>query len=209
MKQQNSTTNKTKAAIVFLIVMIIVLLSNFYRLQNSKKATEDINTIFNDRLVVTDYIFQYANDLHSIKAIAIQNDLNETQKKVAIATLLNHIHAIDKLYLKTSLTSKEKNFFVSFLASCTTIEINSQNFNWPQVTQSSNQAIKTLKLLSKIQINEGKIKLDHSNSIHRDNTTWGELQTALLVVLGAAALYLLIVKRKKIKVKIPESPSMN
>lgn len=209
MKQQNSTTNKTKAAIVFLIVMIIILLSNFYRLQNSKRATEDINTIFNDRLVVTDYIFQYANDLHSIKAIAIQDNLSESQKKEAIATLLNHIHTIDKLYLKTALTPKEKNFFVSFLASCTTIEINSQNFNWPQVTKSSDQAIKTLKLLSQIQINEGKIKLDHSNSIHRDNTTWGELQTALLVVLGAAALYLLIVKRKKIKVKIPESPSMN
>ncbi|AOW09925.1 MCP four helix bundle domain-containing protein [Flavobacterium gilvum] len=209
MKQQNSTTNKTKAAIVFLIVMIIILLSNFYRLQNSKKANEDINTLFNDRLIVTDYIFQYANDLHNIKALAIQNSLNDAQKKAAIATLVNHIHTIDKLYLKTSLTPKEKNFFVSFLASSTTIEINSKNFNWPQVTQSSDQAIKTLKLLSRIQINEGKIKLDHSNSIHRENTTWGELQTALLVVLGAAALYLLIAKRKKIKVKIPESPSMN
>ena len=119
------------------------------------------------------------------------------------------MYKIDKLYLNTFLTPKEKTSFVSFLASCSSIEAQSQNNNWSQVTQSSEQAIKTLKLLSQIQINEAKTKLDSSNSIHRENTTWGELQIALLVVLGGTALYLLIVKKTKIKVKIPDSPSMN
>lgn len=209
MKDQKKSSNKTKAALVLLIVMIIILLSNFYRLQNSKKANENMNEIFNDRLVVANYIFQYANDLHSIKAKVLQTGLDDIQKKAEITAFVKHIHSIDKLYLETVLTPKEKTSFVSFLASCSTIELQSQNSNWIQVTQSSDQALKTLKLLSQIQINEGKAKLANSNAIHMENTTWGELQIALLIVLGGVALYLLIVKQKKIKIKIPESPSMN
>jgi hypothetical protein len=209
MKDQIKYNNKTKAALVLLIVMIIILISNFNRLQNSKKANENINAIYNDRLVVAHYIFQYDNELHSIKAKALQIELNDLQKKTTIETAIQNIHKIDKLYLQTVLTSKEKTSFVSFLASCSAIEVQSQNNNWSQVIQSSDQALKILKLLSQIQMNEAKAKLESSNSIHRENTTWGELQIALLVILGGFALYLLIVKPKKIKVKIPDSPSMN
>lgn len=209
MKDQKKSSNKTKAALVLLIVMVIILISNFIRLQNSQKANENINAIYNDRLVVAHYIFQYDNELYSIKEKALETELSKSQKKAAIETALRRIHKIDKLYLNTFLTPKEKTFFVSFLASCSAIEVQSQNNNWSQVIQSSNQALKTLKLLSQIQINEAKANLESSNSIHRENTTWGQLQIALLVILGGVALYLLIAKPKKIKVKIPESPSMN
>lgn len=209
MKDQKKYSNKTKAAFVLLIVMVIILISNFNRLQNSKKTNENINAIYNDRLMVAHYIFQYDNELHCIKAKASQNELNDQQKKAYITTTLQNVHKIDKLYLDTFLTPKEKKSFVSFLASCSAIEIQSQNNNWAQVTQSSDQALKTLKLLSQIQINEAKSKLESSNSMHRENITWGELQIALLVVLGGFALYLLIAKKNKIKIKIPESPNMN
>jgi len=209
MKDQKKANNKTKAALVLLIVMVIILISNFYRLQNSKKANENINAVYNDRLVVAHYIFQYANDLHSIKAKALEKELNDTQKKAGIAALVQHIHAIDKLYLGTVLTQNEKSSYGAFLASCSAVEAQSQNNNWLRVTYSSDQALKTLNQLSQIQINEGKSRLENSNSIHRENTTLGELQIALLIVLGGFALYLLIIKGKKIKIKIPESPSMN
>ncbi|HKO77385.1 MAG TPA: MCP four helix bundle domain-containing protein [Flavobacterium sp.] len=209
MKDLKRFSNKTKAAFVLLIVMVIILLSNFNTLRNSKKANENINAIHNDRLVVARYIFQYANELHFIKAKTLQAELNDNQKKDGIASAMQHIHNIDKLYLETVLTPKEKKSFVSFLASCTAIEIQSQNNNWSQVTQSSNQALQTLELLSQIQINESKSKLASSNEMHSGNMTLGELQIALLVVLGGFAIYLLIVKKNKIKVKIPESPSMN
>lgn len=209
MKDQKKSSNKTKAAIVLLIVMVIILISNFNRLQNSKKTNKDINDIYNDRLVVAHYIFQYANDLHSIKAKALQSELNDRQKNAVIAASMQHIHSIDKLYLATVLTPKEKTSYVSFLSSCSAIEAQSQNNNWPRVILSCDQGLRILKLLSQIQINEGKAKLANSNSIHRENITWGELQIALMVVLGGFALYLIIIKRKKIKVKIPEPPSMN
>ena len=209
MKDLKSYSNKTKAAFVLLIVMVIILLNNFNTLHNSKKTNEDINAIYNDRLVVEQYIFQYANELHSIKANAIHGQLNDSQKKEVILIALNNIQNIDKIYLKTVLTPNERQFFNSFLSSCSSINEQVQNKNWSRVTLSSNQALQTLGKLSQLQITEGKVKLDHSNAIHYGNNSLGELEIALLVILCGITTYLLLTKKPKIKVKIPEGPSMN
>jgi hypothetical protein len=209
MKSLKKYSNKTKAAFILLIVMLIILLSNFNTLQNSKKTNENINAIYNDRLVVAHYIFQYANELHFIKSNAIQVELNDAKKKEAITTAIQNILNIDKLYLKTVLTPNEKKAFAAFLASCSAINKQSENKNWSQVIHSSNQALKTIALLSQIQIEEGKSKLSHSNSLHNGNNTLGELQIALLVILGGISIYLLMIKKKKINIKIPQAPSMN
>jgi hypothetical protein len=209
MKDLKNYSNKTKAAFVLLIVMAIILLNNFNTLHNSKTTNENINAIFNDRLVVEQYIFQYANELHSIKAFAINPQLNDTQKKEAILIALNNIQNIDKFYLKTVLTLKEKQFFKSFVSFCATIGRQNQDKNWDQMANSSNQALQTVEKLSQLQIREGKAKLDNSNAIHHGNNSLGELQIALLVILCGITTYLLMAKKTKIKVKIPEAPSMN
>jgi hypothetical protein len=209
MKDLKKYSNKTKAAFVLLIVMLIIILSNFNTLQNSKKTNENINAIYNDRLVVARYIYQYANELHFIKANAVQTKLNDTKKGDAITTALKNIQNIDQLYSKTVLTPKEKTSFSAFLVSCSVITKQSKNNNWSQVEYSSNQALETLELLSQIQIEEGRSKLSNSNALHKGNSTFGELQIALLVILGGFALYLLMAKKKKINIKIPEPPSMN
>ncbi len=209
MKDLKKYSNKTKAAFVLLIVMLIILLSNFNTLQNSKKTNENINAIHKDRLVVARYIFQYANALHFIKASTLETKLDDIQKKEKIRTVLQRIQNIDRLYLETVLTPKEKISFTAFQASCWAIGKQSQNNNWLQVRQTSNQALQTLELLSQIQIEEGQSKLAQSNALHKGNTLLGELQIGLLVILGGCALYLLMVKKNKINIKIPESPSMN
>lgn len=209
MKDQKKYSNKTKAAFVLLIVMLIILLSNFNTLQNSKKTNDNINAIYNDRLVVAHYIFQYTNELHLIKTEATQTKLDDTPKKDAIRIALKKIQKIDKLYLETVLTPKERTSFVAFLASCSAIHKQSQNENWSQVAHSSNLALQTLELLSQIQIEEGKSKLSSSNALHNGNNTLGELQIALLVILGGFALYFLMAKKSKINIKIPQSPSIN
>ena len=209
MKDLKKYSNKTKAAFVLLIVMLIILLSNFNTLQNSKKTNENINALHKDRLVVARYIFQNANALHSIKANTLETQLDDGQKKEKIMAGIQSILSLDPLYLKTVLTPKEKTSFRAFQASCLTIVRESQNKNWRQVRQSSDQALQSLELLSQIQIEEGQSKLAQSNALHNGNTLLGELQIALLVVLGGCALYLLIIKKKKIFVKVPESPSLN
>ena len=209
MKNLKKYSNKTKAAFILLIVMLIIILNNFNTLQNSKKVNENINAIYKDRLVVAHYIFQYSKELHFIKAEAEKLNLNDTIKTAEITGTLKIIHSIDDLYSKTVLTPTERIFFQNFLTSCEAINKQTQNKNWTQIANSNKKALKTLEQLSEIQITEGKVKLASANTMYNDNNSIGQLEIALLIILGGITFYLLIVKKPERTIKIPESPSMN
>lgn len=209
MKDLKRYSNKTKAAFILLIVMLIILLGNFNTLQNSRKVNENINAIYKDRLVVAHYIFQYSKQLHFIKAEAEKLDLSDNIKKDEIAHTLTIIHNIDDLYAKTVLTDKEKQYFDTFLSSCKEINNQVEMKNWGKIADSSAEALKTLESLSQIQIEEGKSKLAAANAMYNKNNSLGQLQIALLIILGGITFYLLIVKKIKRTIKIPEPPSMN
>jgi len=209
MKDLKKYSNKTKAAFILLIVMLIILLGNFNTLLNSKNVNENINAIYNDRLVVAHYIFQYSKELHFIKAEAEKLDLSDNIKKDEIIHTLDIIHNIDDLYAKTVLTNKEKQYFDVFLSSCKEINKQVENKNWNKIAVSSTNALKTLESLSQIQIEEGKAKLASANAMYSKNNSLGQLQIALLIILGGITFYLLIVKKIKRNIKIPEPPSMN
>lgn len=209
MKDLKKYSNKTKAAFILLIVMLIILLGNFNTLQNSKNVNKNINEIFNDRLVVAHYIFQYSKELHFIKAEAEKLDLSDNIKKDEIIHTLSIIHNIDDLYAKTVLTDKEKQYFDAFLSSCKEINKQVENKSWDKIAVSSAEALKTLDSLSQIQIQEGKAKLASANAFYSKNNSLGQLQIALLIILGGITFYLLIVKKIKRSIKIPEPPSLN
>jgi hypothetical protein len=202
-------SNKTKAAFILLIVMLIIVLSNYNTLRNSKNVNENINTIYNDRLVVAYYIFQYANELHYIKAEAQKENLNDLTKNDEIKNALKIIHTIDELYFKTVLTPKEKIHFDIFLSTCSEINKDVQQKDWNHIVPLCNKALTTLDQLSEIQIKEGKAKLASANAMHSGNNTLGQLEIALLIILGGITFYLLIIKKHKKNIKIPESPSLN
>lgn len=208
MKDLKKYSNKAKAAFVLLIVMLIILLGNFNTLRNSKNVNDNINAIYNDRLVVAHYIFQYSKQLHFIKAEAEKLDLSDNIKKSEIIHTLDIIHNIDDLYAKTVLTNKEKQHFDIFLSACKEINLQVKNKNWNKIVVSSAEALKTLESLSQIQIVEGKAKLAAANAMYSRNNSIGQLQIALLIILGGITFYLLIKKIKR-TVKIPEPPSMN
>ncbi|MFD1605001.1 hypothetical protein ACFSJW_00245 [Flavobacterium artemisiae] len=209
MKDQKKYSNKTKAAFILLVVMLIILLGNFNTLQNSKNVNENINAIYKDRLVVAHYIFQYSKQLHFIKSEAEKLDLSDNIKKNEIIHTLDIVHDIDNLYAKTVLTNKEKEYFDNFLLSCKEINTQAANKNWSKIAFSSGEALKTLENLSQIQIEEGKLKLAAANALYNKNNSIAQLQIALLIILGGITFYLLIVKKIKRTIKIPEPPSMN
>ncbi|SFE05691.1 MCP four helix bundle domain-containing protein [Flavobacterium phragmitis] len=209
MKDLKKYSNKTKAAFVLLIVMLLILLGNFNTLQNSKNVNDNINAIYKDRLVVAHYIFQYSKQLHFIKAEAEKLNLSNNIKKSEISHTLDIVHNIDDLYAKTVLTNKEKQYFDEFLISCKEINNQVENEDWRKIVISSEQALKILESLSHIQIEEGKSKLAAANAMYNKNNSIGQFQIALLIILGGITFYLLIIKKIKRTVKIPEPPSPN
>lgn len=209
MRDLKTINKKTKAAAVLIFVTILLLISNYFIGLNSKKTNESIKAIYNDRLLVSHYIFQYSNAIHQIKACAIQNNPNDLEKQNFISMCLYRISSIDKKYLATVLTPEEKKQFKTFQNQCTAIQTLNKNKNWQKIAQLSTQSLHTLEVLAQIQIDEGKTELTTANTLHNGNKIFVQFEIALFIILGCLSAYLLVLKKMKIKIKIPESPSLN
>lgn len=203
-----NSSKKTKVAFVLAIVMLIIILSTFNTLRNAETTNENINAIYKDRLVVSTYIFHYANELNLVKANSIK-DNNDIEKADAIITSIHNIKAINLLYHNTVLTPKEKEDFSVFIAICAKINNLVQEKKWQEVERAADQALVTLESLSKIQVDEAKLQLENANKAYNQYNMLAQLEIALLIVLGITILYLLLTKRHKRVIKIPEGPSLN
>lgn len=209
MKDLNNLNKKTKAAAVLILVTVLLLVGNYFNGQNSKKTNESIKAIYNDRLMVSHYIFQYTNAIHQIKTESVQTTQNDSDKQAFISSQLQSISALDKQYLKTVLTPQEKIQFKSFQNQCVAIKTMTQNKDWQKIEQWSSQTLETLEILANIQIEEGKTELTTANTIHAGNQIFSQFEIILFIVLACLSFYLLVLKKMKIKIKIPEGPSLN
>ncbi|MGM8360986.1 MCP four helix bundle domain-containing protein [Flavobacterium sp. ARAG 55.4] len=207
MRDINTINRKTKAAAILIFVTILLLISNYFIGLNSKKTNESIQAIYNDRLMVSHYIFQYTNTIHQIKSAAASSPFSEKQK--FISGSLQRIRSLDKKYLATVLTPEEKRQFNFFRNQCAAIETMNQNKDWQKVTEWSTQSLQTLEILAQIQIDEGKTTLTTANTMHNGNQFFAQLEIGLFIVLGCLSAYLLVLKKMKVKIKIPEAPGMN
>lgn len=209
MKDINAINKKTKAAAVLIFVTILLLISNYFIGLNSRKTNESIKAIYNDRLMVSHYIFQYNNAIHQIKSHVGLVNYADFEKQNFVAIRLKNISNIDKKYLETILTPEEKKQFQAFQNQCTTIQTLSYYKDWQKITQLSEQSLGTLEALAQIQIDEGKTELTTANALHNGNRIFAQFEIALFIILGCLSVYLLVLKKMKVKIKIPEAPSMN
>ncbi|MCV9927142.1 MCP four helix bundle domain-containing protein [Flavobacterium sp. LS1R49] len=203
-----NSSKKTKAAFILAIVMLIIILSTFNTLRNAETTNENINAIYKDRLLVSTYIFHYANELNLVKAYALKN-INDADKADSIITSIHDIKAINLLYHKTVLTPKEKEDFDIFLDNCSKINKLAQENKWGEIEKTAGRALTTLQSLSKIQVEEAKLQLENADKMYNQYNIQAQLEIALLIILGVVIIYLLLTKRHKRIIKIPEGPSLN
>lgn len=209
MKDINNLNKKTKAAAVLIIVTLLLLICNYFISLNSRKTNESIKAIYNDRLLVSHYVFQYTNAIHQIKTQAIETDQDDFEKQNFISKRLENITNIDRKYLATVLTLKEREQFKVFQNQCDIIETANKNKDWQKTTKWSNLSLKTLEILAQIQIDEGKTELTTANTLHNGNQIFTQFEVGLFIILACLSAYLLVLKKMKIKIKIPEAPSAN
>lgn len=209
MKDINNLNKKTKAAAVLIIVTLLLLICNYFISLNSRKTNESIKAIYNDRLLVSHYVFQYTNAIHQIKTQTIKTDQDDFEKQNFIAKRLENITNIDRKYLATVLTLKEREQFKVFQNQCDIIETANKNKDWQKTIKWSNLSLKTLEILAQIQIDEGKTELTTANTLHNGNQIFTQFEVGLLIILACLSAYLLVLKKMKIKIKIPEAPSAN
>jgi len=210
MKWISGIKSKMTAALLLFVVLVLVLLTNFGERNNAVKINKAVSSLYEDRLVVGSYIFDYAQHLQSIGEAAGNPETTFLQKTKAIKTESEKIKQLHLLYLKTVLTPQEKKEFEVFFDLCKNIEKQTLNGEFELVKCTAAKGIGLLKSLSKLQVAEGKTQMANVTSLYTFSNFYSHFELAVLIVIALIIQALVLSSRKRIHASsLPENISMN
>ncbi|WP_370087881.1 hypothetical protein [Ekhidna sp.] len=180
---------RNETLILFSVLLMISMIATMHK-KHLLDLEETVTSIYEDRLVAEDYIFDLSKMMNS-KKVALNND-NELVEKIALAN-----HSVDELiydYERTKLTEKEIVIFRKLKKDISVSkEFENQIIHNPTLSQQrsirkalDNQydlILEDLDRLSEIQLFEGKRLLETSNQIIASNGITNRLEVALLIVI--------------------------
>ncbi|MEQ9009462.1 MAG: MCP four helix bundle domain-containing protein, partial [Ekhidna sp.] len=184
----NKKRNET--LILFSVLLMIAMVASMHN-KHLSDLEESITTIYKDRLVAKDYIFDLSRKIDT-KKVALSTAEDELIESI---TLTNH--SIDQLlesYEKTRLTEEENMLLRKLKDDINlSVEFENQIFHNPTLTRriviknhlnsQYDLILSDLEALSDIQLFEGKKILDSSNRIIASNGITKRLEVALLIVI--------------------------
>lgn len=182
----NKKRNETM--ILYSVLLMIVMIGYMHK-KNLSDMEETVTSIYEDRLVANDYIFELSQKIAG-KKWHMSNDQNNEE-----LTKLNHeINILIDAYEQTKLTVEENSLWEKLkkdLALAKEFEnqilYNPNSNQWSQIQRhldNQYQLIHTdLEGLSVIQIQEGKSLLDESRKIMASNSISRRLEVALIIIV--------------------------
>lgn len=198
------------AALLLFVVMVLVLLTNFGERNNAVKINKAVLSLYEDRLVVGSYIFDYAQHLQSIAETAGNPEMPIVQKTKVISAESEKIKQLHQLYLKTVLTPQEKKEFEVFFNLCKNIEKQTLTLEFEHVKTTAVNGIDILKSLSQLQVAEGKTQMSNVTSLYTFSNFYSHFELAVLIVIALIIQALVLASRKRHHASsLPENISMN
>jgi Four helix bundle sensory module for signal transduction len=182
MKWTYSIQNKLTAAAVLFALCLLVLISNYNERVHNDEVKEMISTLYQDRLMAEEYLFELTNNLYKIREELNRKDADFSIKNSEINKNIAEIESVCKAYEKTKLTDNEAIKFNQFK------QITSQlkgvnNENSVAKTQVTSEALTLLKALSSIQVEESKSVVKQSEQQYRFSKLSSELAFAIVIIL--------------------------
>jgi len=210
MKWISGIKSKMTAALLLFVVLILVLLTNFGERNNAERINKAVLSLYEDRLVVGSYIFDYAQHLQTIAGIAGNSETISVQKAKAISEESKKINQLHPLYLKTILTPQEKKEFEVFYKLCKKIETQTLAQEFQQVKSTALEGIGNLKSLSQLQVAEGKMQMANVTSLYTFSNFYSHFELAVLVVIALIIQALVLSSRNRNHAtSLPENISLN
>ncbi len=115
MKWTYSIQNKLVASAALFALCVLVLFSNYVDGDHTSNVKKSISTLYEDRLIVEDYILKMTIDVYEIKQALNALDLKDEHSSHQIKTLLSEIDGLNNAYLKTKFTKNEDVKFTALL----------------------------------------------------------------------------------------------
>lgn len=197
------------AALLLFTVLGVVIVINFSDRSNSTKINKAISSIYEDRLVVGNYIFQDAQYFQKIAHIVENPSYSISEKQKHITASLSKINDLNTLYSKTKLTEEEKLNFDKFTSLCKDIKQASATGSLTAVKELSNEAVVILHNLSSIQIAEAKLQMESANSLYNFSNLSSHFEIAILVIIALLIQALIFSSKAMNSIKAPKQFNLN
>ncbi|WP_258104281.1 MCP four helix bundle domain-containing protein [Marinoscillum sp. MHG1-6] len=175
-----------------LVVFLLVLATNMMDKKHFEVVENALKTVYEDRLVVKDYIYKIASNFHHKQEALLKADAQNPYKpqesnQIAIEELMQK-------YSQTRLTEKEALLFNSLREEInhvfkleTTLQ---QTGRWTEESSKNELLSKYeditdhLDQLFEIQLKEGKRQIDQSNKAIEKSNFMSKIEIGILIVIG-------------------------
>jgi hypothetical protein len=186
---------------------VLVLASNYIDRNHTNNVKESISTLYEDRLIVEDYILKMTIDIYKIKEALNMADLNDNHSPDKIAALLLHIDGLRVAYLKTKFTETED---VTFSALEKTLkEFETSASDSIQLKQElANKALVHLSELSAIQLAESKSIMNQAENLYISGKSASQFAFMVTIVI-LLVLQALVFTTRTLTGTQPPDPRLN
>jgi hypothetical protein len=189
--------NKIKWVLGLSLVFILILATNLIDRDNFRKVRNSIVTIYEDRIVANDLLFEYLQLIHE-KELAVASS-NNTFFATRNQEVQREIASLTEKYRTTKLTNKEASVFESLqndLAELEKMEAASEVNSEAYRTRLSATQEK-LSELSKIQLKEGKNQMTLSKEAVADVELFTQLEIYFLFFLAIIVQIIVLYNPKR------------
>ncbi|MFZ2897695.1 MAG: hypothetical protein WA004_03680 [Saprospiraceae bacterium] len=193
--------NKIKWTASILLVFAIILTTNLIDKNNFNKLRYSVVTIYEDRIVANDLIFEILLSIREKEiALAMADSMFFLQKNDKIN---EGIGILLEKYGQTKLTNKEQKFFTDLKGELKNLEglekefVHSEFSNNADAQNSINEIIRNLYDLSKVQLEEGRRQMALSNETMETIDLFTQVEIIFLVLMAILVQIIILYKPKQ------------
>lgn len=192
---------RISVGLILAIAFLLVLGSNRLDKRHFDTIQKTVNSVYKDRVVVQNLIYQASNIFHE-KELRYILDKDNIE---AHAAENENIEQLLKAFRETELTSKEYNLLVQLTGEFQDLKTLERNVSKSLVTEQEKTevitAIKTIERrwngLAKIQLEESEQLTQLSNKSLGMNTLLSKMELGFMIIIGIAMLALIFYPVKK------------
>ena len=187
--------NKVKWVLGILMVFVLIIATNLIDRNNFLRVKDSILTIYEDRLVADDLIFEMARSVHQKEVAIAKSDsvffLKENSK------VNKDIQIFVSRFEQTKLTAEEKRIFNKLIKNLENLEIafiKSKFVNDNLLVKQISNVKENLYVLSKIQLNEGGRQMSISKKAIETVELFTQIEVLMLILLAILIQIIVIYK---------------
>jgi len=196
-------SNKIKWSVGLLLVIVLIVATNFIDQNNFQRIQDSVKSIYEDRLIAKDLLFDIQLEIHDKELLLAENkdstllsNRSSSQKK---------IEGFIEGFSKTALTRDEKRIFerlkeeTRLLFSLETIYFNTANdlTSSKKLKEQTKNINNTIAQLSDIQIAEGQRQMHVGRKAMESIDLLTQLEIWVMIVLGVLIQFVILYSPKK------------